>query len=155
MKFLKLAAFILSILFLSSLIECKLYPIAVRLPLNGTAPNIGGSIWPKPTELTSTSDFMFIDRDSFEISLAQNLDPCEKDIIEKLWLRYKNVLFPPKFSFEKPEKNDLIVKKLVFELEKNKNEKKFQAKNLNSCPDTHYPFIQDTETESCKHFLRS
>ena len=131
-------------------VTSKLFPIAVRLPLNGTAPQIGGSLWPKPAVMTSTEDVLFLDRDTFGIKLGQSLDACEKDILDKLWLRYKHILFAPNFAHEKPTKNEAQLNSLVFELDKGTLASNQRQKSVESCSKTHYPFIQDTETEACK-----
>lgn len=122
---------------------CKLFPIAVRLPLNGTAPDLGGSIWPKPSQMTSHTEFMFIDRDSLQINFGKNVGKCEKEIIEKLWSRYKNILYPPKFSHQKPSTSELQLKKLVFNLETPSSKSKSEP-----CSKAFYPMIQDTEAEA-------
>ena len=128
---------------LKAKVECKLYPIAVRLPLNGSAPDLGGSLWPQPSEISSSLEFMIIDPDSFQIRLSQNLDVCQKDIIEKLWVRYKHILFPPKFAHEKASRSDIQLERLVFDLYD-----KSSINNVDSCSKTYYPFIQSVETEA-------
>jgi hypothetical protein len=130
-------------------INCILYPLAVRLPLNGTPPDLGGSVWPKPVELESTLDYMTIDKDAFEIDLKNSLNECEQDIISKLWTRYRNILFPPKLAYQKPAFTDKRLKVLIFELNES-NSRKVDIRNLDDCPKHYYPFIQDTETEACK-----
>jgi hypothetical protein len=130
-------------LFQSKLLECKLYPIAVRLPLNGTAPNLGGSIWPKPLQMTSYPEVMLIDSDTFQIIFSKNLSQCEKEIIEKLWPRYKNILYPPKFTHQKPSTNENQLKQLVFDLEKLST-----SKSTQTCSREYYPLIQDTDAET-------
>jgi len=138
-----LALFCVFLILKSRPFTCKLFPIAVRLPLNGTAPDLGGSIWPKPLQMTSYADHMFIDWDTFQISYSQHLDKCQREIIENLWLRYKNILRPPKFLYQKPSTQDNQLKRLVFDLEK------FSSKAPSeSCAKAYYPMIQDTDTEA-------
>lgn len=132
-----------------NVINCILYPLAVRLPLNGTPPDLGGSVWPKPVELESTQDYMIVDKDAFEVDMKNSLNECEQDIIGKLWVRYRNILFPPKLAYQKPAFTDKRLKVLIFELNQPSLNK---IDNLDDCPKHYYPFIQDTETEACEPF---
>ncbi len=132
------------ILFQFKSLECKLFPIAVRLPLNGTAPDLGGSIWPKPLQMTSYPNVMLIDSDIFQIIFGKNLGQCEREIIEKLWPRYKNILYPPKFTHQKPSANENQLKQLVIDLEKPST----TTKSTQTCSKDYYPLIQDTDAEA-------
>jgi hypothetical protein len=123
----------------------KLFPIAVRLPLNGTPPADGASIWPMPTQLNVERDFMFIDRGTFRIRLATNLNQCEKEIIENLWKHYFNVLFPPKLGYEYPSKNDPRLNTLWFNLKTARNVK------ATDCQKDYYPNFETNEAEACKN----
>ncbi|RNA14481.1 beta-hexosaminidase subunit beta-like [Brachionus plicatilis] len=124
--------------------DCKLYPIAVRLPLNGTPPDLGGSLWPRPNFQRFGPERFFIDK-NFKIELDSGLNVCEKDLLEKLWVHYQSVLYPPKLKFQAPASSDLVLKSISFKLITNSPEF-----ILSSCAEKYYPFIQDTETESYK-----
>ena len=127
--------------------ECKLFPLAVRLPLNGTPAELGASLWPKPVSHQFTSSLTVIHKDLFNIKYHLSLNGCEQEILEKLWsTKYKHVLFPPKLPYEYPSKSEPQMNLVVFELiKKESNEKR----HLKSCSTSYYPFIQDTQAESC------
>lgn len=135
------------ILFLSN-VNCKLFPIAVRLPLNGTPPDMGGSLWPKPNEQEFYSNQFYIDKNSFSYSVGSELNVCEKDIVEKLWSHYQNIFFPPRLAYEAPNKVDIVLKKVLFNL---KTKSDYSKMKLPECAEKYYPFIQDIDSESCKN----
>lgn len=125
--------------------NAKLFPIAVRLPLNGTPPLNGASLWPQPVSLDVRTEHYFIDKERFSIKRI-NLNRCELDIIDKLWAHYTNVLFPPKIPYKRPESNEKQTNTLTFRL-------------LNSNPSSdvdcvkeYYPYFEETESESCRKF---
>jgi hypothetical protein len=146
--------YVCSLCFLSVIlikIECKLFPLAVRLPLNGTPAELGTSLWPKPQSHKYNSSLSVVHKDSFSIKYHTSLNGCEQEILEKLWsTKYKHVLFPPKLPYEYPSKNEPQMNLVYFELIKNKrNEQRY----FKSCSTSYYPFIQDTQTESCWNFI--
>jgi len=117
--------FMFSFLFISTIlvqIESKLFPLAVRLPLNGTPAELGASLWPKPVSHQLTSSVSFIHRDFFNIKYHLSLNECEQEILKKLWsTNYKHVLFSPKLSYEYPSKSEAQMNLVVLWLLSNEN----------------------------------
>lgn len=134
--------------FSSSPSDAKLFPIAVRLPLNGTPPESGASLWPMPVMLDVEREHFFIDKS--KLSMTQtNLNKCELEIVQSLWSHYQNVIFPPKLPYRSPGSNDPQMNSVVFSLH-------HQSKSLKEneeCSKTYYPYIEDTEEESCRIIL--
>ncbi|CAF0912542.1 unnamed protein product [Brachionus calyciflorus] len=126
-------------------VNCILFPIAVRLPLNGTPPDMGGSLWPKPNFQEFKNEQFYIYKRNFSLVLCPELNNCERDIIEKLWSHYQNVFFTPKLPNESPNNAENILKTVSFRIKPENKKSKFK---LSECEDKYYPFIQDTETES-------
>jgi hypothetical protein len=137
-------------------LECILLPLAVRLPLNGTPPSLGGSLWPKPISHDSSLNYVFLHRDQFKFELGNTLDECEKDIIGQMSSKYKNILFPPKLAYDYPNSGDAKLNWLEFKINKNKNSKLFggasESKNLADCSKTHYPYTTSVDDEACLYF---
>lgn len=125
--------------------DCKLYPIAVRLPLNGTPPDLGGSLWPRPNFQQFGAERFYIDK-KLQLILDPGLNDCEKDILGKLWDHYQSVFYPPKLELRAPASADPILKSVYFQLNS-------VSPVITSCPENYYPFIQDTQTESCTNFV--
>jgi hypothetical protein len=126
-----------------SLTSAKLFPIAVRLPLNGTPPDNGASLWPHPVSLDVRAESFFIDKEKFSMR-SVNLNRCEREIIESLWSHYQNVFFPPKISYSRPNSADTKLNTVVFTLS--------AANSIGNgvvCSNEYYPLFEDTETESC------
>lgn len=82
------------------------------------------------------------------MKLTDSLNHCEKEIINKLWSRYEDILFPPKpLPYQVPSKGDAQMNKLVFNLNKNTP---VNDKNIAGDCVSYYPYIEDTEDEACE-----
>lgn len=127
--------------------DCKLFPIAVRLPLNGTPPDLGGSLWPRPNFQQFTTETFFIGK-NLKLDLDSFLNVCERDILEKLWDHYQNIFYPSKLDYQTPESTEPVLKSIYFQLTSASAPILFSS----SCSESYYPFIQDTQTESCNFF---
>jgi hypothetical protein len=130
-------------------LQSILLPLAVRLPLNGTPPELGGSLWPKPNTHEPNANYMYIHRDEFRLEIGDSLNECEKDIIKKMSAKYRNIFFPPKLAYDYPRVDEPILNSLEFKINRNTKLFKRTAKNLADCSKTHYPYITDTEEEAC------
>ena len=128
--------------------DCKLFPIAVRLPLNGTPPDLGGSLWPRPSFQQFTNERFFIDK-NLKLDLDLNLNACERDILKKLWNHYQNIFYPSKLDYQAPESTEPVLKSIYFQLKTTS-----PSILLSSCSEKYYPFIQDTQTESCNFQIK-
>lgn len=136
------------LLFSTTQSDAKLFPIAVRLPLNGTPPLSGASLWPMPVMLDVQGNHFFIDKS--KLSMKQtNLNRCELDIVQKLWSHYQNVIFPPKLPYKPPGSNDPKMNSVIFSLHHQSSD---LAQNQD-CSKAYYPHIQDNDDESCKEIL--
>lgn len=124
--------------------ESVLHRLAVRLPLNCSPPELGASLWPKPVHQDSDLTYAFINKNLFKIGIDSNLNVCERDIIEKLWKHYENILFPPKLAYDLPDPFDKQINLLKFTLKQKSPEEIVQ-----NCASKYYPLIEDTETEAC------
>ena len=132
-----------------SSVQGRLYPLAVRLPLKGEPALPGESIWPAPTKLTVQPGVYTLNKDKLKVEYESSLNNCEKQILEKLWEHYENVIFPPApIEFAKPSSSSTQMNKLAFKLTK----KSGQASVKANCQD-YYPVIEDLETEACKFLL--
>lgn len=135
--------FLLSVLYIS-FIDAKLYPIAVRLPLNGTAPENGASLWPMPVSLNVERDVFFISKQKLSMKHT-DLNRCQLDIVEKLWSHYQNIIFPPKLPYQAPSSTDNQMNLVTFRVDVatpvGKND---------DCSKLYYPNIEDPLEESCK-----
>lgn len=135
-------------LVLLSQASAKLFPIAVRLPLNGTPPDNGASLWPHPVQLDVQMENYFIDQSQFTMKQI-NLNRCEIEIVEYLWTHYINVFFPPNIPYRRPDSGDPRMFMVKFSLKQATN-----SIGSAPCSKEYYPYIQDTEAESCTFSLK-
>ena len=134
-------------------VEGKLYPLAVRLPLQGEPAAPGESVWPAPNQLTVSSGVYTLNKDKFKVEYEPSLNKCEKEILEKLWQHYESVLFPPKpIEFAKPSSSSVQMNKLSFRL---KARGYGPANAKADCRTDYYPVIEDLDTEACKYWSTS
>lgn len=135
---------------LLSVLDGKLYPLAVRLPLLGEPAFPGESIWPAPSQLTLKPGVYTLDKDKFRVDYQSTLNNCEKEILQKLWEHYANVVFPPEpIAFAKPSSGSEQMNTLSFKLTKIGARSASGAKADCKSPD-YYPVIEDLELEACK-----
>lgn len=128
----------------SSFIDAKLYPIAVRLPLNGTEPPSGASLWPAPVSLNVQRETFFISKQKLTAKHV-NLNRCQLEIVESLWSHYQNVLFPPKLPYREPGSNDAQMNTVTFSLLHSES-----VSASEDCSRAYYPHIESQDEEACK-----
>ena len=146
----KLLVYLIAVIAVASLVEGKLFPLAVRLPLLGKPANEGESVWPKPSQHTVGTLVMALDKKKFSIDYESSLNTCERDILDKLWIKYENIVFPPSpLGFISPGSSYKLMTQLRFRLTKAAAEQE-NYKNRAECQNDYYPVIEDTEKEACK-----
>ena len=136
---------LISFLFIcwASYTHCYLYPIAVRLPLNGTQPSSGSALWPKPLKHTITESYLLLNRDKFQFVLVSSkISKCEKEIIDEITPRYRNIIFPPKIPYGYPSVEHNELNELKIEID-------FPEQDQTNCAKSYYPLIEDTDDEKC------
>lgn len=138
---------ILLLLFFYSLnlliqIECKLYPIAVRLPLKGNPPPAGAALWPRPFNQDFTKKHFFLNKNEFKFILSEGkINNCEREILNPILSHYRKVLFPPKIKYQFPSGDDAVLNSLSIEVV-------CTVPNPSNCA-SYYPIIETTDQEHC------
>lgn len=125
--------------------EAKLFPIAVRLPLLGTPARDGESLWPMPSYLQTSPESMYINRFLLRKSYDGSLNVCEREIMDKLWSHYQNVLFPPKLSYKFAGSNERKMEYVEFNL---KISTPINGQGVD-CSIQYYPYFNDNNAEAC------
>ena len=130
-------------------VDGKLFPQEARNMMHGTPARKGESVWPKPSSHRTGPRVMALDPDAFTVKIYSSLNICERDIIEKLFVRYKSIIFPPEpLDPSKPDSSLELMKVLRFKLSIDDQGRKIYG-NLNDCLKDYYPSYGDTETETC------
>ena len=145
---------VLFLVCLAMMMDAKLFPQEARNMMHGTPARKGESVWPKPSSHRTGPRVMALDPDAFTVKIYSSLNICERDIIEKLFVRYKSIIFPPEpLAANRSRDYKHLMDILGFKLKKDSNQQKVYG-NLTDCVNDYYPSYNDTETEACNFINR-